>query len=91
MRWCPICSRMVMSKRKDAIYCDNPRCRKTAYLRRQEAATAPLSVGPDKASVVVTFPDGSRWLLQMKPLQATDQAPLPALTQTSSAEPTKLE
>ena len=82
MKKCPICGRKVVSKRKDAIYCRNPRCRKKAFLaRKEQAASAPLPIGPNKASVVVAFPDGSRWLMELTPLQATEKAQLPTLTQ----------
>ena len=65
MKKCPICGRKVTSKRRDAIYCRNPRCRKEAFLaRKEQAATAPLPIGKNKASVVVSFPDGSRWLME---------------------------
>ena len=85
MKKCPICGRKVVSKRKDAIYCRNPRCRKKAFLaRKEQAASAPLPIGPNKASVVVTFPDGSRWLLELTPLQATEKVQFPTLTQVSS-------
>ena len=85
MKKCPICGRKVVSKRKDAIYCRNPRCRKKAFLaRKEQAASALLPIGPNKASVVVTFPDGSRWLMELTPLQATEKVRLPTLTQVSS-------
>ena len=85
MKKCPICGRKVVSKRKDAIYCRNPRCRKAAYLaKKEQAASAPLPIGPNKASVVVTFPDGSRWLLELTPLQATERVQFPTLTQVLS-------
>ena len=85
MKKCPICGRKVVSKRKDAIYCRNPRCRKKAFLaKKEQAASAPLPIGPNKASVVVTFPDGSRWLMELTPLQATEKVQLPTLTQVSS-------
>ena len=85
MKKCLVCGRKVVSKRKDAIYCRNPRCRKKAFLaRKEQAESAPLPIGPNKASVVVTFPDGSRWLMELTPLQATEKAQLPTLTQVSS-------
>ena len=85
MKKCPICGRKVVSKRKDAIYCRNPRCRKAAYLaKKEQAATAPLPIGPNKASVVVSFPDGSRWLMELTPLQTMEKAQIPTLTQVLS-------
>ena len=36
MKKCPICGRKVVSKRKDAIYCRNPRCRKKAFEARKD-------------------------------------------------------
>ena len=84
MKKCPICGRKVVSKRKDAIYCRNPRCRKAAYLaKKEQAASAPLPIGPNKASVVVSFPDGSRWLMELTPLQTMEKAQIPTLTQVS--------
>ena len=85
MKKCPICGRKVVSKRRDAIYCRNPRCRKEAFLARKErAATEPLPEGANKASVVVSFPDGSRWLMELTPLQPTSQTQLPTLTQVAN-------
>ena len=85
MKKCPICGRKVVSKRRDAIYCRNPRCRKEAFLaRKEQAATDPLPIGANKASVVVSFPDGSRWLMELTPLQPTAQTQLPMLTQVES-------
>ena len=85
MKKCPICGRKVTSKRRDAIYCRNPRCRKVAFLaRKEQSATAPLPIGKNKASVVVAFPDGSRWLMELTPLQPTAQTQLPTLTQVAS-------
>jgi hypothetical protein len=40
--------------------------------------------GANKASVVVSFPDGSRWLMELTPLQPTAQTQLPTLTQVAS-------
>jgi len=75
----------VTSKRRDAIYCRNPRCRKEAFLaRKEQAALDPLPGGKNKASVVVAFPDGSRWLMELTPLQPTAQTQLPTLTQVES-------
>lgn len=85
MKKCLVCGRKVVSKRKDAIYCRNPRCRKKAFLaKKEQAASAPLPIGTNRASVVVTFPDGSRWLLELTPLQATERVQFPTLTQVSS-------
>ena len=85
MKKCLICGRRVVSKRKDAIYCRNPRCRKKAFLaRKEQAASAPLPIGTNKASVVVSFPDGSRWLMELTPLQTMEPAQLPTLVQVSS-------
>ena len=44
----------------------------------------PLPEGANKASVVVSFPDGSRWLMELTPLQPTAQTQLPTLTQVAS-------
>ena len=85
MKKCPVCGRKVVSKRRDAIYCRNPRCRKEAFLARKErAATDPLPIGANKASVVVSFPDGSRWLMELTPLQPTARTQLPTLTQVAN-------
>ena len=85
MKKCPVCGRKVVSKRRDAIYCRNPRCRKEAFLaRKEQAAPEPLPIGANKASVVVSFPDGSRWLMELTPLQPTAQTQLPTLTQVAS-------
>lgn len=85
MKKCPVCGRKVVSKRKDAIYCRNPRCRKEAFLARKErAATDPLPIGANKASVVISFPDGSRWLMELTPLLPTAQTELPTLTQVAN-------
>ena len=84
MKKCPICGRKVVSKRKDAIYCRNPRCRKKAFLaRKEQAASAPPPIGPNKASVVLSFSDGSRWLMELTPLQTIDNGQLPTLTHRS--------
>ena len=85
MKKCPVCGRKVVSKRRDAIYCRNPRCRKEAFLARKErAATEPLPEGANKASVLVAFPDGSRWLMELTPLQPTARTQLPTLTQVAN-------
>jgi len=52
--------------------------------RKEQSATAPLPIGKNKASVVVAFPDGSRWLMELTPLQPTAQTQLPTLTQVAS-------
>ncbi len=51
--------------------------------RRRE----PLPEGANKASVVVSFPDGSRWLMELTPLQPTSQTQLPTLTQVANLAP----
>ncbi len=85
MKKCPVCGRKVVSKRRDAIYCRNPRCRKEAFLaRKEQAAPEPLPESANKASVVVSFPDGSRWLMELTPLQPTAQTQLPTLTQVAN-------
>ena len=85
MKKCPICGRKVVSKRKDAIYCRNPRCRKKAFeARKEHAASATPSSSPNKASVVVTFPDGTKWLMELTPIQPNAQTTLPTLTQVAS-------
>ena len=85
MKKCPVCGRKVVSKRRDAIYCRNPRCRKEAFLaRKEQAAPEPLPSGANKASVVVSFPDGSRWLMELTPLQPTAQTQMPTLTQVAN-------
>ena len=43
--------------------------------------------GANKASVVVSFPDGSRWLMELTPLQPTTQTQLPTLTQVANLTP----
>ncbi len=85
MKKCPICGRKVVSKRKDAIYCRNPRCRKKAFeARKEQAASATPSGSPNKASVVVAFPDGTKWLMELTPIQPTTQTIVPMLTQVAS-------
>lgn len=85
MKKCPICGRKVVSKRKDAIYCRNPRCRKKAFeARKEQAASAPPSSSPNKASVVVALPDGTKWLMELTPIQPTTQTIVPTLTQVAS-------
>jgi len=60
MKKCPICGRKVVSKRKDAIYCRNPRCRKAAY-SAAEQGTAPLSVPARPESAAGQSPGTRRW------------------------------
>lgn len=89
----------MLSKRKDAIYCGDRSCRrKAAQAKKQLTESAPqpptlplpeplslaAPLSTNKASVVVTFPDGSRWLMELTPLQATAPAQLPTLTQLPS-------
>ena len=38
LKVCISCTRPVTGKRKDAIYCADPQCRKDAYLKRKEQA-----------------------------------------------------
>jgi hypothetical protein len=52
--------------------------------RKEQAAPEPLPIGANKASVVVSFPDGSRWLMELTPLQSTAQTQLPTLTQVAN-------
>lgn len=88
MKQCPVCGREVVSKRKDAVFCKDSACRKKAHqVRKEQAAQLPLQASANKASVVVTFPDGSRWLLELSPLHATDPAQLPTLTQVIATAP----
>lgn len=47
--------------------------------------------GANKASVVVSFPDGSRWLMELTPLQPTSQTQLPTLTQVANLPPIQTE
>ena len=92
MKKCPVCGRKVVSKRRDAIYCRNPRCRKEAFLaRKEQSAPEPLPIGANKASVVVAFPDGSRWLMELTPLQPIAQTQLLTLTQAASLVPLHTE
>jgi len=79
MKTCPVCQREVLSKRKDAIFCRDATCRKRAQQARKEQAAA-VPPGHNKVSVVVTFPDGRRWLLELSPLDGEPYA-LPTLTQ----------
>lgn len=47
----------------------------------------PPATYSNKASVVVSFPDGSRWSLELSPLQATAATPMPSLIQINPAAP----
>lgn len=88
MENCPICGREISSKRKDAKYCRNPTCRKKAHeTRKAQAAQLPPSLPEHKASVVIAFPDGSRWLMELTPLQATPPSQFPTLTQVDRTTP----
>jgi hypothetical protein len=83
---CPICGHEVVSKRKDAVFCKNPACRKKAQqARKEEEAKLPPVASSNKASVVLTFPDGSRWLLELSPLQVAGSALLPSLAQVAAS------
>ncbi len=82
LKVCISCTRPVTGKRKDAIYCADPQCRKDAYLKRKEqAAQVPPALSANKSSLVVTFPDGRRCLIELTLLEAVAPAPLPTLTQ----------
>jgi len=59
--------------------------------RKEQAATEPLPRSANKASVVVSFPDGSRWLMELIPLQPTAQTQLPTLTQVANLPPIQTE
>ena len=81
MKTCPVCQREVLSKRWDHLL---PRCdlsKKAQQARKEQAAAVPPS--HNKASLVVTFPDGRRWLLEL----SLDGEPssLPTLTQVDGA------
>ena len=82
MEKCLVCGSEFVKKRKDTFYCRNPQCRKQAHLdRKAQAAKLPPTLPSNKASVVVAFPDGSRWLLELTPLHAVSAAQVPTLTQ----------
>ena len=82
MEKCLVCGSEFVKKRKDTFYCRNPQCRKQAHLdRKAQAAKLPPTLPSNKASVVVAFPDGSRWLLELTPLHAVSEAQMPTLTQ----------
>lgn len=87
MKKCPICGRDVLSKRKDAVFCRDAACRKKAQQARKEQAPpiAAQASGP-KASVVVTFPDGKRWLLELSPLDGAHST-LPSLATLPASSP----
>lgn len=69
MKQCPICGRDVLSKRRDAVFCQNAACRKKAHqTRRQQPAPRPSPPPTDKAAAELTFPDGSRWRVELTPL-----------------------
>lgn len=55
--------------------------------RKEQAAKLPPQLPANKASVVVSFPDGSRWLLELTPLQAVSAAQIPLLTQVPNPPP----
>lgn len=82
-RLCASCkTRPVAGKRKDAIYCTDPKCRKDAHLKRKEqAAQLPPTLSANKSSLIITFPDGRRCLIELTLLESVAPAPLPSLTQ----------
>lgn len=84
MKQCPICGREVVSKRKDAVFCRDAACRKKAQQARKDQASKlpPVATG-NKASVLVTFPDGRRWLLELSPLD-DERSALPSLAQVQT-------
>ncbi len=87
MEKCLVCGSEFVKKRKDTFYCRNPQCRKQAHLaRKEQAAKLPPTLPSNKASVVVAFPDGSRWLLELTPLHAVSAAQMPTLTQVPNHE-----
>ena len=82
LKVCISCTRPVTGKRKDAIYCADPQCRKDAYLKRKEqAAQVPPALSANKSSLVVTFPDGRRCLIELTLLEAVAPATFPTLMQ----------
>lgn len=84
MKKCPICGRDVLSKRKDAVFCRDAACRKKAQqARKEQATTIATQASGQKASVVVTLPDGRRWLLELSPLDG-EHAALPSLAQVAT-------
>ena len=82
-RLCASCkTRPVAGKRKDAIYCTDPKCRKDAHLKRKvQAAQLPPTLSANKSSLIITFPDGRRCLIELTLLESVAPAPLPSLTQ----------
>ncbi len=87
MEKCLVCGSEFVKKRKDTFYCRNPQCRKQAHLdRKAQAAKLPPTLPSNKASVVVAFPDGSRWLLELTPLHTVSAAQMPTLTQVPNHE-----
>jgi len=74
--------RPVAGKRKDAVYCIDPKCRKDAHLKRKElAAQVPPVLSANKSSLIVTFPDGRRCLIELTLLESVAPTPLPTLAQ----------
>lgn len=82
-RLCASCkTRPVAGKRKDAIYCTDPKCRKDAHLKRKEqAAQLPPTLSANKSSLIITFPDGRRCLIELTLLDSVAPTTLPSLTQ----------
>ena len=82
-RLCASCkTRLVAGKRKDAIYCTDPKCRKEAHLKRKEqVAQLPPTLS---AKQVVSDHHLPRWLAlpdRADPPESVAPAPLPSLTQ----------
>lgn len=74
--------RPVAGKRRDAVYCIDPKCRKEAHLKRKElAAQVPPVLSANKSSLIVTFPDGRRCLIELTLLESVAPTPLPTLVQ----------
>ena len=86
-RLCASCkTRPVAGKRKDAIYCTDPKCRKDAHLKRKEqAAQLPPTLSANKSSLIITFPDGRRCLIELTLLESVAPTPLPSLTQVPNS------
>lgn len=82
-RLCASCkTRPVAGRRKDAIYCAEPKCRKDAHLKRKEqAAQLPPTLSANKSSLIITFPDGRRCLIELTLLESVAPTPFPSLTQ----------
>lgn len=77
--------RPVAGKRRDAVYCIDPKCRKDAHLKRKElAAQVPPVLSANKSSLIVTFPDGRRCLIELTLLESVAPASSPTLTQISN-------